>query len=336
MPFLSVIIPVYNVEKYLNQCVDSVINQKLDDIEIVLVDDGSPDKCPEICDKYASEYEYVKVIHKPNGGLSSARNAGIDAAQGEYIIFMDSDDWWNPEVSVKEMLDYVKEHRKTEMFLFTSYDYVPDKGYFKRNEHNNLGRIDTSSPKSYYQSLINNGNMEVSANTKILKAEFIKNNKLYFKSNLLSEDNEWMIRVLRVITSVDTLILPLYMCRMGRSDSITNSIKKKSITDLLDIVKWSMDFYEASENTEFKELELCFASYLWFCALALCTKLSKAEQKEIRYRFKETSAVCSYSYSPKTKLCNRVYKIFGLNFTMFILGRYLRIKNNDTFKTKVD
>ena len=92
-PKLSVIIPVYRVEKYLDACVRSVLNQAFHDIEIILVDDESPDTCPQICDKYASEYSNVKVIHKKNGGLGFARNSGLEVATGEYVAFLDSDDY---------------------------------------------------------------------------------------------------------------------------------------------------------------------------------------------------------------------------------------------------
>ncbi|WP_300081610.1 glycosyltransferase family 2 protein [uncultured Thomasclavelia sp.] len=90
---ISVIIPVYNVEEYLNRCVDSVINQTLTDLEIILVDDGSPDKCPQLCDELMKHDSRIKVIHKKNGGLSSARNAGLRIAAGKYVFFLDSDDW---------------------------------------------------------------------------------------------------------------------------------------------------------------------------------------------------------------------------------------------------
>jgi len=91
-PKLSVIIPVYKVEKYLDACVQSVLNQTLQDIEIILVDDESPDACPQMCDQYAKEYSNVKVIHKKNGGLGFARNSGLEIATGEYVAFLDSDD----------------------------------------------------------------------------------------------------------------------------------------------------------------------------------------------------------------------------------------------------
>ena len=100
---LSVIVPVYKVKDYLRDCVDSILSNQVD-MEIILVDDGSPDECGDICDSYAERYENIKVIHKENGGLSSARNAGLDVAQGEYFAFVDSDDMIDPGMFSK-MLD---------------------------------------------------------------------------------------------------------------------------------------------------------------------------------------------------------------------------------------
>ena len=97
---ISVIVPIYNVEKYLNRCIDSIINQTYENLEIILVDDGSPDDCGKICDEYAKLDKRIKVIHKKNGGLSDARNAGIDVSKGKYLTFIDSDDYID--------LDYVE------------------------------------------------------------------------------------------------------------------------------------------------------------------------------------------------------------------------------------
>lgn len=94
---VSVIVPVYKVEKYINKCVESIVNQTYDNIEIILVDDGSPDRCPEICDKWALKDSRIKVLHKENGGLSDARNAGLNIAKGEFIAFIDSDDYVHPQ-----------------------------------------------------------------------------------------------------------------------------------------------------------------------------------------------------------------------------------------------
>ena len=92
-PLVSIVVPIYNVEKYLDRCIKSLTQQTLKDIEIILVDDESPDKCPQLCDEYASLDSRIKVIHKKNGGLGLARNSGMQVATGEYITFVDSDDF---------------------------------------------------------------------------------------------------------------------------------------------------------------------------------------------------------------------------------------------------
>ena len=92
-PLISIIIPCYNVEEYLPKCINSIINQTYRNLEIILVDDGSPDSCGQICDEYAAKDARIKVIHKENGGQSDARNVAIDIAKGEYITFVDSEIW---------------------------------------------------------------------------------------------------------------------------------------------------------------------------------------------------------------------------------------------------
>ena len=94
-PLVSIIVPIYKVEPYLRRCLDSIVNQTYTNLEIILVDDGSPDGCPQICDEYAAKDKRIIVIHKENGGLSSARNAGLKIASGAFISFVDSDDWVN-------------------------------------------------------------------------------------------------------------------------------------------------------------------------------------------------------------------------------------------------
>lgn len=105
-PLVSIIVPVYNVEKYLDECVCSLINQTYKNLEIILVDDGSPDNCPQMCDAWAGKDERVKVVHKKNGGLSSARNAALDILTGEYCMCVDSDDFIHPN-TVKICMDYI-------------------------------------------------------------------------------------------------------------------------------------------------------------------------------------------------------------------------------------
>lgn len=112
----SIIVPVYNVEKYLNNCIESLLNQKFDNFEIILVNDGSTDKSGLMCDNYASTNKNISVIHKDNGGLSDARNIGIANAKGEYIIFVDSDDFIEPE-SLKKFNELIEKKGKPDVII---------------------------------------------------------------------------------------------------------------------------------------------------------------------------------------------------------------------------
>lgn len=118
-PLVTIIVPVYNVEKYLKKCVDSILNQTYKNIEVILIDDGSSasDKSPIICDEYAKKDKRIKVIHKINGGLSSARNAGLDIAKGDYIYFVDSDDWIDKD-TIKDNIKILVE-KKQILFALT-------------------------------------------------------------------------------------------------------------------------------------------------------------------------------------------------------------------------
>lgn len=132
-PLVSIIVPIYKVEPYLRRCLDSIVNQTYTNLEIILVDDGSPDGCPQICDEYAAKDKRIIVIHKENGGLSDARNAGLDICKGEYISFIDSDDWVANiyiEIMLKAIIDNMATisitnfSRTSQSFniLFSGYD----------------------------------------------------------------------------------------------------------------------------------------------------------------------------------------------------------------------
>lgn len=135
---LSIIVPVYNVEKYLSKCIDSILSQTYKDLELILVDDGSPDNSPKICDEYAQKDNRVIVIHKPNGGVSSARNAGIDRATGKYIGFVDPDDYITSdmyEVMIQEL-----EESKADIAI-CGYDYINENGQVERPYNNRINEV---------------------------------------------------------------------------------------------------------------------------------------------------------------------------------------------------
>ena len=137
-PIVSVIVPVYRAEKYVSRCIDSILNQTYSNWELILVDDGSPDNSGLICDEYAAKDNRIRVSHKENGGVSSARNLGIDKATGDWLMFVDADDWLNVEAIsscrpffddsdiIRFSLSVVNEGRKEEVKLFELYDMTKE------------------------------------------------------------------------------------------------------------------------------------------------------------------------------------------------------------------
>lgn len=140
MPELSIIVPVYKVEKYLPRCIDSILAQTFRDFELILIDDGSPDNCGAICDDYAARDSRIKVIHQENAGVSAARNAGLDIASGTYLGFVDSDDWIEPEM-YETMIATAKE--KNVDVVVCGINYCEEDGAFIRSDLKTEGSYDT-------------------------------------------------------------------------------------------------------------------------------------------------------------------------------------------------
>ena len=330
---ISVIIPVYKVEKYLKHCIDSVLKQTYPNLEIILIDDGSPDNSPQICDEYAKKIENIKVIHKENGGLSTARNAGIRVATGKYIMFLDSDDWWNEDVQLEKMIREFEEHPDAQMACFNSLEYIRQEGIIKRyddvfyeNEHGVLDKLE------YYKKVVRIGNLQESACTKIFNREFLITNNLFFQDEILGEDTEWMFRVLRKINKVVVLSTPLFIYRYAREGSITNSISSKNVTDLVKIISQSVEYYEKHPNHELKEYELGHCSYLWFIAISMFSKLPTKEQKNVRCLIKKYSYLTMYAMSSKVKLSKLVFKTLGIKGTAIVLNTYVELSRKNILK----
>lgn len=190
-PKVSVIVPIYNVERYLERCVNSLLNQTLRNIEIILVDDGSPDGCPAMCDKFASMDNRVHVIHKENGGLSSARNEGLKYVTAEYYMFVDSDDWLDLEtckVCYDEivasnadclMFSYTKEFGNHSIInhIFNSNKFVWDESKIKTHIHRKLfGLIDKELARPQDGDLIVSACMQLFKTSKFSHIRFVDTN----------------------------------------------------------------------------------------------------------------------------------------------------------------
>lgn len=180
MPEISVVVPVYNVEKYLYRCIESILAQTFTDFELILVDDGSPDNCPQICDEWARKDSRIKVIHKNNGGVSVARNVGLDVAQGEYIAFCDSDDYIKSDFL---MSLYENAVNTTADVVVSNYSAVTEDGEFVKVSNHKIGTLHITSIQERWNFLLNytlsqNHGWEVW--TRLFKSSIIEKHNIRF------------------------------------------------------------------------------------------------------------------------------------------------------------
>ncbi len=189
---ISVIVPVYKVEQYLEKCVDSILAQTYTNLEIILVDDGSPDDCGKICDAYADQDSRIKVIHKENGGVSEARNTGLDIAKGEYIGFVDSDDWIEPNM-YEDMLNAVHEYQ-ADMSICCVEKIRKDKVIAQDIGHTRV----YSRQKALYELICDRKVTSFSVNKLFHKDLF--QNLQFQKGKSLFEDTLFMYQILEKIT----------------------------------------------------------------------------------------------------------------------------------------
>lgn len=179
---ISIIIPVYNVEKFIDRCIKSVINQTYTNLEIILVDDGSPDNCGNICEEYANQDSRIKVIHKENGGLSDARNVGINSATGKYITFIDSDDFVELDY-IEYLYGLIQKYNVNMSFCRYNVCYENRKPQLKT-----LSKECKYSKMQAYKEILYAKNFEVSAWAKMYLTEHFKD--IYYPKGKIFEDND--------------------------------------------------------------------------------------------------------------------------------------------------
>lgn len=325
-PLVSVIIPIYNVEKWLPECVDSVLNQTYKNLEVILVDDGSPDGCPAICDEYATRDPRIKVIHKPNGGLSDARNAGIKAMMGEYVIFMDSDDFWlNTFFLEKIVIDIVNKH-EPDCILLRAIS-VSETGIYGSPDPILSGyNIDKLPRRQVIEAMNSIGTLWASACTKLVKSDIICGNSIFFEKGILSEDIDYTLQLYPLIAKFFYYDEPVYAYRK-REGSITHTIGVKAFDSILYIIdKWTKLIGSLSVSESEKEIFMSFLAYQYSILLAFLPDLDKDQRAKYKIMLKERSNLLSYTANPKVRKIARLYNIAGINITSRILNLYLSIR----------
>jgi glycosyltransferase involved in cell wall biosynthesis len=286
MPRISIIVPVYNVERYLSKCIESILAQTFKDFELILVDDGSPDKCPELCDSYAQRDRRIRVIHKANGGLSDARNAGVKEAKGEYIGFVDSDDYIMPEMYQKlyELITV----NKADMAACDVYNCYGNK---KVPQTLVESEIICNGKEAFRHMLEGHGTINIWVCCKLYKSSII--NQVAFIYGKRYEDVFFMVDSIPYIKKVAATTKPLY-CYVHREDSITGECFKSEDINIIEAYERCLNMID-KEYPDLRpqgEFRYYWAHFYTLDKMLSCEKYKDIPQyKDVLYCLKKNSRI---------------------------------------------
>lgn len=252
-PLVSVIVPVYRVEKYIEECIESILSQTLSSVELILIDDGSDDQCPEICDKFAKENKNIIVIHQENHGLSAARNAGINIAKGEYIAFCDSDDIMKKNMLAQMVLAAKKCNADVVM---CGYETFPNKKSF----YPGIKSDEVLTPEIFISkcNTMHTGNELCFSWRFLLNRSYIEEKKFSFDESIFfGEDVLFNMQVLMEARRIFVLQEALYLYRINNANSIMRTKYKSNLEELIQYQYQKKialtNKYNLNENNEWME-----------------------------------------------------------------------------------
>ena len=325
----SIIIPVYKTEKFINDCVKSVLSQSFTDYECILVDDGSPDDCPLLCDELSKKDNRIKVIHKENGGPSDARNVGMLQAAGKYFVFLDSDDLFTDNDTLKYLYDVIQKHKTDVIININIIEFTDDGKYSSIYKFN---KDIVLAPPNVIIDEFNRTGMYFALCFFVLNREYLIRNNLFFKKGILYEDEHWMPRILYRTKEIAVNHYPFYSYRKEREGStMSSNVTVKRIFDLLDIIN---DLLAWSKEEDSYTKEGCL--YMQGKAIALyfdVFKFSdtiKHQDKEAFYNIHKQLKIISKRLPNDFKGIYLLFtKIIGLYNTEALRRLYIKIKNKN-------
>jgi glycosyltransferase involved in cell wall biosynthesis len=325
MPSISVVIPVYKVEKYLRQCVESVLAQDYKNIEVILVNDGSPDNCPAICDEIALRDHRIKVIHKENGGASDARNKGLSAAEGEYILFLDSDDYWIGTNGLNDLIHIIDIYKNVDIIYFnrvTFYENLNNKAL--EMPQIDLEKVNGKNKTDVLSYFIGKGQFVISANNKLVRRNILTENDIFFEKGLVGEDIDWNFKLTLCAENLFAINNSFYAYRK-RDGSVTSAFGTKNAKDLLYIIKkWSKYIEDNVLDKQQKNLLLGYCAYLLGILMGSVKRLKvKIVRKELEQEMLTLRYLLNYNVNFKTNKVQKLYQVFGFNITCWLLSFYI-------------
>lgn len=273
---ISVVVPIYNVEKYLSACIESILSQTYKYIEIILVDDGATDTCPQICDQFSLKDSRIKVIHKKNGGLSDARNIGMNLAKGKFITFVDSDDLLDCKF-IEDLFNTMIANEAD--IAFCDYCKIDENCMSKVD--NSVGNIIKFSNTECLENLYipKTHGMEFVAWGKLYKLDLFKKNKIFYPKGKIHEDTFTTYKLCYYANKVVFVDVPRYFYRI-RSGSIMSSRFNETRLSKLEAAKEACSFFQ--EKGESNLLKLSFNDFLHSTLSIYCEMYHGLDRKEFR------------------------------------------------------
>ncbi|MEP5341485.1 MAG: glycosyltransferase [Algibacter sp.] len=317
IPLFSLIIPVYNVEKYLNTCLNSILIQSFSDYEIILVNDGSTDSSGEICDSYAKKNSHIVVIEKINGGLSSARNAGIEKAKGKYIWFIDSDDW-----IFENSLSVLKEHLQFTDIDVISFSYVSFQEDLKKYSDFKYRQNTTILTGNEFFTKIKSFHPAVWVY--VYNHDFIKNNQLRFEDGLIHEDVYFNLNYLGDVKQIKKIPDPLYYHRIRSGSIMKDSSNENLAKRILSYIKILELCYRLKDRNEaFMERNINLYKITFFEILYIYTLRNVGFNSKYKLLKKSKKTIKKMPVTASFRLINIMKIVFNNSVLMFYILRRL-------------
>lgn len=325
-PRYSFVIPVYNTEKYIEKCVSSLQKQTYKNIEIILVDDGSSDHSLQVCKKLADGDHRIIVLHQENKGPGIARNRGVDAARGDFIIFCDSDDWWNTDDALLKINGQIERDLNIDLIVLNAVcTYDNGRTLEPETAFRFFDKIplEYENGKNYLQTVLcENYNYIWCAWLYVFRRSVILKSGARFPANRLNEDKAVIYQYILEAEKVYVLNEYVYVYRKSRAGSCTCQESLEKLSGILDVSKKCIEQVEARKDlSESLKRMLCnnFAVE-YFIAMIRMNRLPVSEQKQLLQVLKKEKYIMEYAYSVRQVFVRRMVKILGFRTTIWLLG----------------
>lgn len=330
--FLSIVIPIYNSEKYLGECLSSIKEQRFNDYEVLLIDDRSTDGSAQICMQFAKDDQRFRyVLREENGGTAAARNTGLSLAQGEYVTFLDNDDWWDSPDAICCVFKKVRESGNPDILCYGSKSYWSGSGTFTETQGEleaEIARL--SSFGDRIELLLRHGAFSSAVWTKTIRREFIVTNDIAFPERKRNEDTAFSLDLLRHASSIDYLDKAFYVWRRNSSNSQSaRNITIALLSDIYSIVAEHVKaMKDANHGLEPDNLSAMthFVAYIYVICLSylhLVRPKSDVENHAVSSMRKELyqdAWLLDYDWNPRVALVRRVSRVVGIRLTSCVLS----------------